>query len=165
MKTKMTISRIGTLAALAFLASLAAAQANETIGWRGLSREPQEIRPMVCVDPLELERALPIPLPDEYQDIPMELIGFDSLDFYPLTPPECTERSENAAAGRDGAGAARDDRSFYQITSTTSHPYRTIGKLYMRWGSVWYVGSAACMLCDQMLLTAGHCIYNNVSGS
>jgi len=42
-------------------------------------------------------------------------------------------------------------------------PYKYVGKLYMTFGGVNYVGSASC-ICKFSILTAGHCVYDRSKG-
>ena len=114
------------------------------------------------VDPAILENAIPLPEPDYNfftNKIPEDL---DQLITHVLDPVECLpytfpEMSEIDMTTDD---ESRLDRSFTRITTTTEFPYRTIGKLYSRWGNDWYVGSAAFMCSGYLLFTAGHNLYH-----
>ena len=49
-------------------------------------------------------------------------------------------------------------------TPVTSRPYRLAGKLYMRFGSTWYVCTAS-LIKPSILVTAAHCVHNYGQGA
>jgi len=130
------------------------------VGWDGgLAR--------YYVPPEVLAGAVPLPEPD-----PSELgAAGDDEQAHELLVNDLELDLELwlSAAGVDDAdwteaAAAWSSRSWGQISETTAYPYCTIGKLYMRWDSSWYVASAVFMLSEKMILTAGHCLYFNPTG-
>ncbi|MFX1257407.1 MAG: CARDB domain-containing protein [Promethearchaeota archaeon] len=68
---------------------------------------------------------------------------------------------ESPAENRMESVIYPDDRQ--RITSTTSLPWSSVVKLYMRWGGSYYIGSGA-MIDSFHILTAGHCIYQSGLG-
>lgn len=132
----------------------------ESPGNRG---EPFPGKGCYYVDPEVLENAIPIPIPDYKFSTNQISEDLDQLITHVLDPVECLpytfpETNEIEMTTDD---VSRSDRSFTRITTTTDYPYRTIGKLYMRWGSEWYVGSASFIFSGYLLFTAGYCLYHD----
>jgi V8-like Glu-specific endopeptidase len=106
----------------------------------------------------EERRAAAIPVP-----LPKAPGGAEALREEP-GPPEPDGETGHTAQGHGSAkesGPHGDSRGTggQAVANPLAYPYRTCGKLFFTQGGTGYAGSAA-MVAPNVLLTAGHCVYD-----
>jgi len=79
------------------------------------------------------------------------------ISWWLLSPPDSYVNRGSHESTKDGEKASN-------ISDTTQWPYRTVCKLYMRYGYNWSECSGAFIVDNHLVFTAGHCLYDYYSG-